>query len=300
MIGAAAHPRTCRRVADSGPLSTVDRLLLPPPSDHLPRCKPDCEQPTGGVRDLLTADVPESASAALGDESAHASYRWLLGHHAAFCVWRLLRETLFELSEIAAPRPELFDSASLLYEAYSVFLLYSGSCSAETYLTAIRPRMVAAHPAFSGRWARDYEAIPGLLRRVKARHPGPAGEELKRAARTSHLVHVAMAAHLVPDGTSLLQESGRSPAHPPTEDERTLLDRFFQVSRTELCRRTVLAQFLRRLTQVVCDLSLSPMPDFGETITRLPSAQSEALSRLGSTSTLTLANLATHLTRELG
>ncbi|MFC8393643.1 hypothetical protein [Streptomyces sp. NPDC057238] len=65
---------------------------------------------------------------------------------------------------------------------------------------------------------------------------------------------MAVAARLVPDGSSLLQGSGRKPGRQPTEAEHRLYDEFFAVRRGRVCRSLFTAQFLRRLAQVMCDV----------------------------------------------
>ncbi len=137
------------------------------------------------------------------DPDELARYRWWIGHHLAFCVWRLLSERLASIANDQQTQPPSVAASIAMYDVYSVLLLYAGSCSPEVYLRTIRPAMVAADPAFSGRWARDYEAIPGLLRTIRRTRPAELVAGLLAAARTNQVVHMAVGKRLVHDGPSL-------------------------------------------------------------------------------------------------
>lgn len=164
-------------------------------------------------------------------------------------VWLGLR------SRRPRPGPEQIEGAALGHDVYSVLFLYTASCTGPEYRASVRQDMMACHPAFSGEWARDHEGIPGLLRDVRAAHPDVVTAPLSRAARLNRRIHTAVAEHLVPQGASLLQNSGRRPGTGPTSAERALYDTFFQVLRAPVCHHLFRAQLLRRLAQVVRDLS---------------------------------------------
>ncbi|GAB2665735.1 hypothetical protein GCM10027088_50670 [Nocardia goodfellowii] len=170
-----------------------------------------------------------------------------------------MAEALGALLGSSAPAAELVGRAALLYDAYSVLFLYCGSCSAEVYQERIRPRMIAADPAFSGRWLRDHEPIPPLLREVRAACSPEQLAPLTAAVRNNHLVHSSVADHLVPAGGSLLRRSRDDTTAPATPAERALCDRFFRVERMALCRNEFLAQFASRLAEVRCDLVNHPL-----------------------------------------
>ncbi|GHH56514.1 hypothetical protein [Streptomyces candidus] len=173
-----------------------------------------------------------------------AWHRWLVGHQVTFLEWSLLRDVLTH--EQSAPAEEVVR----LLDLYSALLLYAGSCSPALYHHIVRPRMAQAHPAFSGEWARDYQGLPRLLKR--AADAGPPA--MAQAARRNHRVHAAVAAHLVPEGASLLQQAGRGAGEEPSQQEADLYDRFFLSRRGPVCRHALKAQLLPRLLWVIADL----------------------------------------------
>jgi hypothetical protein len=217
------------------PTSTVDldRLRLPMPDTPFAEC--------GGCTPLPPGSWPTH-----GDEHVMSLYRWVLGHHLVFCVWRLMCDYLSQTGSENA----LAD----LYDAYSALLLYAGSCTEEIYAVAIRPRMAACHPGFSGMWARDYERVHQLLGRV----PPAAGRRLKRAVRFNRLVHIAVAKRLVPSGGSLRRDSGNQ-ASVTTDAERDLLDSFFLTERALVCRHEFADQLTRRIILALTDLTIHPV-----------------------------------------
>jgi hypothetical protein len=258
----------CRPVPAAPPAGGIDALHLPLPDHHLLPCatapgQAGCDQPTDSDLALLRNPADATALVPLqppAEEDARARYRWFIGHHLSFCVWRLLAETLSRLAGHARPPAGIVSAAARMYDVYSVLLLYSGSCSTDVYNGVIRPEMMGADPAFSGRWSRDYEQIPDLARAARAAHPQTLVSGLLQAARTNQLVHIAVARRLVPGGMSLLRAAGRNPGSPATDGDRDTFDALFLVQRAPVCRRTFTAQLLRRLTQVLCDLDRYPLP----------------------------------------
>jgi L-tyrosine peroxygenase len=218
------------------PTSTVelDRLRLPMPDAPFAECG-------GGCTPLLPRPRPTQ-----DDEHAMSLYRWVLGHHLVFCVWRLMCDYL--------PQTGSEDALAELYNAYTALLLYSGSCTEEVYATVIRSRMAACHPGFSGTWARDHERAHELLRRA-----WPAADsKVKRAVKFNRLVHMAVAKRLVPSGGSLRRESGNQ-GSATTDAERNLLDWFFLTERALVCRHGFADQLTRRIILALTDLATHPV-----------------------------------------
>ncbi|MFI6683182.1 L-tyrosine 3-hydroxylase [Streptomyces sp. NPDC050485] len=184
-------------------------------------------------------------------------FRWITGHQAVFALWQLIDDEL-ELVlkdgvESAAAR------ATSLIHAYSVLLVYTGSPTRELYERLIRPAMMLQHRSFSGRWARDYAAIPPQLRSLRARYrqaeAPEAIAELNRAGKFNHQVHMAIAAKLIPDGDSLLRAGdGAAALGAPTEETSRLYDAFFATHRALRTRPEVIAQLIRRLRVILLDL----------------------------------------------
>lgn len=209
----------------------LDRLVLPSPDEPFAPC--------GSHRAARPGNVSR-------DENTRAWHRWMLGHHAAFCVWRLMSEVL------AAGTAGV---AAALYHAYSALLLYSGSCTPAVYDSVIRPRMRAAHPAFSGTWARDYRQVRAHL----AEAAPAAGSPLKEAVKFNRLVHMSVAARLVPGGGSLLRDSARDVHAAPTQEETDLFDSFFLTDRGPVCAHDFVTHLRLRVATIRADLDDHPL-----------------------------------------
>ncbi|MFD9698040.1 L-tyrosine 3-hydroxylase [Lentzea sp. NPDC059081] len=208
------------------------------------------------------------------DPETRALYRWVLGHHGAVGVWRLLGDTLSGLVRDPAAS-HLHDTAAGWFDCYSALLLYAGSCTPQRYETAIRRRMVAEHPAFSGIWARDYEWVAGLLARVHA----DQGSVLKEAVLRNRQVHMAIGKRLVPGGTSLLKKAGRRASQGATDGERDLFDRFFALERASVSRARFRAHVVMRVAAVEEDLARHPL-DEDDPLHRLLPASVSTLVRV--------------------
>ncbi|WP_405796668.1 hypothetical protein [Streptomyces sp. NBC_01506] len=258
----------------AAPTAPVPPLLLPMPDDDPADCSDsrcaefDCPELLRGeltdLRRAVAGDPPETHLPPPG-EADRARHRWFVGHHAAFAVWQLQARALQAMAVTPEPPTQrAVRRAAALYDAYSVLFLYSGSCSPEQYAAVVRPHMSAAHPAFSGAWARDHAPVPAALRLVRARHPASVLAPLTRAARDNQRAHMAVANKLVPSGGSLLEEAGRQTADLTTAAEHDLYDAYFGVRRRQVCRPGFEAQLVRRLAQCASDIvvhGLGPSPD---------------------------------------
>ncbi|MFE5571161.1 L-tyrosine 3-hydroxylase [Amycolatopsis japonica] len=244
----------------NAPDGTFGDLWLPMPSEPFSPCDDlSCR------RSRTTRKIPaaRSASSTTASDEDLAWRRWLLGHHASFGVWRLLCHILSDSAGHGEcdpdTRPDVHRTltvAAELFDVYSALLLYSGACTPEIYAAAIRPRMVACHPAFSGTWSRDYEQVRALLR-----PPVPTcepGVRLKRAVKFNRLVHMAVAKRLVPDGNSLLRDSGQAGSS-PTDGERDLFDTFFRTRRATICVHEFTGQLIDRTELILSDLAVYPV-----------------------------------------
>lgn len=221
-----------------------------------------------------------------------ARYRWWIGHQTTFCVWRLLTDCLTELAGQPASPAELVNAAASMYDIYSLLLLYTGNCSPEVYETAIRPEMAAADAAFTGRWARDFEQIPGLQRKVKQKHSPRALTPLVDASKANRVVHMAVARRLTGGTESLLRLSGQPVDGEVTDHHRDLYDAFFHVRRTELCRHHFGTQLLVLCTAVLHDLTSSPL-DLDVDWAMPRTSENEAIARCGNEGTAGLRLLIT-------
>ncbi|MFD9705470.1 L-tyrosine 3-hydroxylase [Lentzea sp. NPDC059081] len=229
-------------------------LRLPMPGVELIPCANGCYQIP------IDITVPD-------DAAGRAVHRWFLGHQGAFLVWRFLLVSLDRL--MRDPDSQLVRRAALGYDAYSVMLAYSGSCSREVYEAVIRPMMAKFDPAFSGRWARDYEPLPGLLRRVRTALGPAAAEPLSSASKANLLAHMEVMRKLVPDGQSLLRESGKTRVS-TTDAERARFDEFFLVSRENVCSSRYAAHRTAVMSAIDRDLAKHPLrPEYRDTLRTL-------------------------------
>jgi hypothetical protein len=193
------------------------------------------------------------------DDAGRAWYRWMLGHHVSFGVWRLICQCLSEMAERENSKSAVYRAtafAAELFDVYSALLFYSGDCTPQVYAAAIRPRMVSCHPAFSGVWSRDYALVRALL--DPRRPTGGSGARLYPAVKFNRLVHISVAKRLVPDGNSLLRDSGHV-GSPTTDDEHDLFDTFFRTYRGEICRHEFAGQLITRTTAILTDLAAHPI-----------------------------------------
>lgn len=230
-----------------GPLPGLPAVVLPRPHNAF--------LPDDGVVPTKAVGLPQAPEEA--DDLAR--YRWWVGHQLAFCVWRMLSESLTSITRAERLPSSLVDAATVLYDAYSVLLLYTGSCSPEVYASTLRPAMAAAHPAFSGRWARDYEAIPPLMRVVRRTRPSAAVDRLIAAAHVSQFVHRAVGKRLIPNSPSLLRLHGHEPEQPVSDAERDLFDAFFLVTRNDMTRQAFDAGRNMLTVAVTTDLTERPL-----------------------------------------
>jgi hypothetical protein len=188
------------------------------------------------------------------DEVERAYHRWLLGHHVAFCVWRRLAEVLTRMS-LEGVHEAALDDAAAWFDRYSATFAYAGSCGELLYRTVVRPSMAAAHPAFSGVWARDYTWVQRLLRGLDV----PADSSLKRAIKRNRLVHVRVARTLVREGESLFKDTGRRASDGALPVEEDLFDRYFRVDRALVAEEVFVAHAVCRADAVLRDLEKYPV-----------------------------------------
>ncbi|MET8759946.1 L-tyrosine 3-hydroxylase [Lentzea sp. NPDC004782] len=235
---------------------SVGFLPLPLPD------KPFASRSTGVNADLTSCPLPPPV-----DEVERAHQRWLLGHHVTFCVWRRLAGVLTRMREEGVQEVAL-DEAAAWFDRYSAMFVYAGSCGESLYRTAIRPSMAAVHPAFSGVWARDFTWVRRLLHELDI----PPGSSLMLAIKRNRLVHMKIARTLVPEGESLLKDTGRRAADGVLPREEDLFDRYFLVDRVSVPEVGFEAHAARRAAAVVHDLERYPvhLPEFAELLDLLP------------------------------
>jgi hypothetical protein len=184
----------------------------------------------------------------------HAFHRWILGHHIAFGVWRMLIDLFGNILK-EGPTEDSLIQAGAWYDRYSATQLYAGSCTPWIYAAAIRPRMAACNPAFSGMWARDYERLLMLLGALDIPADGVLGQALKR----HRLIHMRLAGFLVPARKSLLKQAGRTSNDPITDSERDQFDGFFMIERRPVHVGKFQAHMMRRIAAARCDLLAYPI-----------------------------------------
>lgn len=209
-----------------------------------------------GLADAARAGGLRTEPATVDDLEKLFWFRWIIGHHISFVIWRLLAGCLARLAAGDRDRWTTTTAAVEYVRAYSAMLLYTGSSTQRIYNATIRPSMYRLHSTFSGTWSADYPAVRSLFRARRAPKGVTVGADaLLREARLSHQIHLGVASKLVVDGRSLLQHLVDNPAaHQPRMWE-TVFDCYFLTARAPVTGHEVLSQFLRRCKAVVTDLA---------------------------------------------
>ncbi|QIS09870.1 hypothetical protein [Nocardia arthritidis] len=178
-------------------------------------------------------------------------FRWITGHQITFVLWQLTARIL--------GRPtmdqETAEVLTFLAEGYSAILLYTSSCTRDSYERVIRPSMYRQHHGFSGSWAPDYMLVRSLYNgRALASEPRDTTERLHRAVRVNQLVHAAVAARLVPGSESLLRTSISEIRLQPRSTLGVVYDQFFMTVREPVPDEEIISQLIRRLRAVLIDV----------------------------------------------
>ena len=241
----------------------LDVLRLPMPGQPLAEPGP---AEVGGSGPATEPAVSAPVARVAADDADRAFYRWMIGHHVTFGVWRMLADLLAGASRTGSLSEAGTARAAWWYDCYSALLLYAGSCTPEVYAQSVRPRMAAKHPAFSGLWARDHEWVAHLLGELSP----PRGGVLRQALRRNRLVHMTVAQMLVPEGASLFKGHGGRAGNSVTDGERDLFDEFFLVRRGVVTRSDFAAAMLSRLVAIQDDLVANPIDARAEVFALLP------------------------------
>ncbi|MFC7304762.1 hypothetical protein ACFQVC_11090 [Streptomyces monticola] len=251
----------CDRMQPGGSSGTVEPLWLPPPGEPPGTCAGRVP-PVTDEACFLYEDGPALLDPPTSDRDL-IRYRWMIGHQASFHIWQWLDARLSVLAHSDRPDDHAVREVALGYDCYSALLLYSGSGTAAQYEAHVRTSMRRHHPAFSGQWAPDHQRLPALCRSVLDAGPPHAMTPLRAAIDRNHLIHKAVADRLVPGGASLLRGTGRRPGTAPTQSELDCYDAYFGVRRSQVCRPSLVAQLVRRMAQIVRDVSLNGLYPWG-------------------------------------
>ena len=164
-------------------------------------------------------------------------------------------------------RRDALQTLARCVRGYCAMLLYTSSCTTEVYNGWIRTSMYLQHRGFSGTWAPDFAAVRHLFRvRRWQSSTTPDAIDLGRAVRLYKTIHAGVAAKLVPNGHSLLRESGHAPRPRDPELVGLLYDNYFMTLRAPVDDAAVLDQLLRRLAAVGQDVAANGLyPSAGET-----------------------------------
>ncbi|MGE5292243.1 MAG: hypothetical protein ACM3ML_34670 [Micromonosporaceae bacterium] len=190
-------------------------------------------------------------------------FRWITGHQVSFISWRLMAQLIADAVSGRLTVEAALAGLCPCIRVYTAMLLYTGSCPRGTYHEVIRPSMRLRHPSFSGSWAPDYWPVRSLLRGGRLPFTLSAGSgDVLRAVALHQLVHDGIAAKLVPDGRSLLRQSGVRGLD--LKLLHVIYDNYFLTLRAPVSRHEVIAQLLRRLVAIAQDVAangLHPAPD---------------------------------------
>lgn len=240
----------------------LEPLVLPKPGARTPAGTPD---PAGlaALRDRLAEPVVAATDGpGLSAESLIPLYwfRWITGHQVAFILWRLVGRALDDVRSGRAA-PAALHALSDYVRGYAIMLVYTSSCTRDVYERVIRLTMLLQHRWFSGLWAPDYEGVRNLLRgRVRRlAGGGPAEADLAAAVELCQAVHLGVAAKLVPNGRSFLQELSSAGRLRRARMQGEFYDNYFLTSRGDTTEAEVTGQLLRRLHAVSLDIANNGM-----------------------------------------
>lgn len=207
--------------------------------------------------------VPTTTAVTAQDLEQLYWFRWIIGHHVSFIIWRLLAQRTQRL-EVGSGDPEA-DAAVLVHgvRGYCGMLLYTSSCTRTIYNEIIRPSMYRLHRTFSGTWAPDYRPVRSLFRgRKMPPMIGPEARRLAREVRLTQKVHLAVASKLVVGGKSLLQRSIADGIADQPHAWGSVFDCYFLTVRAPVSTHRIVAQLLRRQQAVMIDLATNGLyPD---------------------------------------
>lgn len=201
-------------------------------------------------RGLPAADPVDSA-----DLERLYWFRWILGHHISFIIWRLLADDLRRANANPDGR-KTARAISQYVRGYCGMLLYTSSCTPAIYNDVIRPSMYRLHRTFSGTWAPDYRPVRSLFRGRRT-PPVPESERdrLVREVKLSQSIHLGVASKLVADGRSLLQRSVADRTVAPHLMWGKVFDCCFLTVRAPVAAEEIAAQLLRRCQAMAIDLA---------------------------------------------
>ncbi|MEV0642238.1 hypothetical protein AB0I77_46460 [Streptomyces sp. NPDC050619] len=253
MTGILAQPPTdASWVFGERPHGT-EPLTLPRPGEALDASGPLAHEAIRSAALLLRPSAHRPAGTWPGRDDQELFWsRWITGHQVCFLLWRLV-EDLCEQED--AGQADNHAQLAGCVHAYNAMLLYCASCPSKLYNDLIRSAMRLHHPAFSGGWAPEFRGA--VMRTFRSRRPpsaSGAGTELDAAVRQHGAIHKFVASLLVPEGGSLLQDSGVSPWNADVRGH--LFDTFFLTVRGPLTRGEFLGQLLRRAVAITRDLSV--------------------------------------------
>ena len=236
-----------------------------------PLTLPRADDPWGPEDDAAKADLQEVYREVLAAERRHDLtttpaaeadlerlfwFRWIIGHHISFVVWRLLHRALARLAAGEGDEQATAREITEYVRGYSAMLLYTGSSTREIYNETIRPSMYRLHSTFSGTWSSDYAAVRSVFRGRRVPRVVPSEvESLKKEIRLSHQIHLGVASKLVVGGRSLLQHLVDNPATHQPRVWGAVFDCYFLTVRAPISAYEVAAQLLRRCKAVVTDLA---------------------------------------------
>ncbi|MDC0773374.1 hypothetical protein [Streptomyces sp. HD] len=242
----------------------LEPLTMPPVGhatasfSELPHPVPDCDLDV--VRFQLSALADSAlAGAPEGDEPSKEQlfwFRWITGHQITFLIWHLTGRLLAKATGRELPDEHDLTRLERYTYGYCAMLLYTGSCPRDLYHSLIRPRMYLQHRGFSGTWAPDFVPVRGLFRgRGPAGSSLPEAAGLARAVELNKTIHDGIAARLVPEGRSLLQQAMGATTVRVSQRTALLYDNFFMTLRAEVSEEDILAQLFHRLRAVALDVS---------------------------------------------
>lgn len=182
-------------------------------------------------------------------------FRWIVGHHISFVLWRLIDEELRRLEAGIGDQAAGTAAVTEHVRGYCGMLLYTSSCTREIYQQVIRPSMHRLHRTFSGTWAPDYRPVRALFRGRRLPPGADRADRLADQVRLSQRIHLGVAAKLVTGGRSLLQQAAAEQTVGRPHLWGRVFDCYFLTVRAPVTGPVIVAQLLRRQQAVLIDLA---------------------------------------------
>lgn len=197
------------------------------------------------IQTLLANTFVDSDLVGRESPSTIGYFRWITGHQLSCMVFQALSGQLLKDDP---PEKDL----ETLCKFYSFLMLYTCSCTRETYNDLIRNFMMHSHACFSGTWAGDFYPVKKLKKRLEGRSEY---DGFRQAFKQAWQVHALVGAWLVGTEPSLLKENNDASFLQEKQlDKSFRFDSFFLIRRGSFRHSHFEEQLARRIGAIWRDI----------------------------------------------